>query len=162
MASLRVPLGILAAGALALPLAACASPTSGSATSETVVSVVVRAESDAGGRALELDREDDGAWEVHVLTSGSVHEVRVSPDGARVLSREDGDAADADDRAALDTAATTMADAVRIAVAARGGASVDEVDLDRAGGAEVWRVAFADGSETAVSLADGSVESPSR
>jgi len=157
MASLRVPLGALAAVALPLPLAACAPAASGPASSETVVAAVVRAESDAGGRAVDLDRDDDGTWEIHVAVDGRVSEVRVSADGGGVLSRDDDEPLDDDDRAALEAASTTMADAVRIAVSDHGGAGVREVAIDRVGGTEVWSVSFDDGEETTVSLTDGSV-----
>jgi uncharacterized membrane protein YkoI len=157
MASLRLPLALLAATPLALGLTSCASPPASSGASETVVSAVVRAESDAGGRAFDLDRDDDGTWEVHVAANGRDTDLRISADGGQVLSRGDADALDAEDRAALEKAGTTMADAVRTAVAAHGVGGVEEVDIERAGGVPVWQVAFDDGAQIAISLSDGSV-----
>jgi len=160
MTSLRTPVCVLAAGALALGLSACTPPSATSTTgdSETVASAVVLAESDAGGRAFELDREDDGTWEVHVAANDRGIEVRVSAEGDRVQSRTDEDALDADDREALTAAVTTMADAVRIAVASHGGAGVEEVSIERSGDQTAWQVGFDGGDEVAVSLADGSVD----
>jgi len=159
MASLRLPLAILATAPLALALAGCASPSTSAGTSETVVSAVVRAESDAGGRAFDLDRDEDGTWEVRVTANGRDAGLRISADGGQVLSRGEADTPDVEDRAALESAGTTMADAVRTAVAAHGGGSVEEVEIDRAGGAPVWQVSFDDGADVAISLADGSVVS---
>jgi len=157
MTSLRLPSAILTAAPLVLGLTSCASPTTGSGTSETVVSAVVRAESDAGGRAFDLDREDDGTWQVHVAANGLAMDLRISADGGQVLSRGDADTLDAEDRATLESAGTTMADAVRTAVAAHGGGSVEEVGIERAGGDSVWRVSFDAGADVSLSLADGSV-----
>lgn len=157
MESLRLPFTILAALPFALGLTSCASPASSPGSSETVVSAVVRAESDAGGRAFELDREDDGTWEVHVVANGRGVDLRISADGGQVLSRREADAPDADDRTALETAHTTMADAVRTAVAAHGGGGAEEVEIDRTGGEPVWKVSFDAGADITISLADGSV-----
>jgi len=157
MASLRLPFAILAAAPLALGLTSCTSPAPSSGTSETVVSAVVRAESDAGGRAFDLDREDDGTWEIHVVANGRAVDLRISADGEQVLSRGDADALDAADRAAIESAGTTMADAVRTAVAAHGGGSVEEVGIEQAGDGPVWQVSFDAGADVAISLADGSV-----
>ncbi|BAJ73800.1 predicted membrane protein [Microbacterium testaceum StLB037] len=157
MASLRLPLAVLASAPLALGLTSCASPTTSPGTSETVVSAVVRAESDAGGRAVDLDRDDDGTWEVRVAANGGDTDLRISADGGEVLSRDAADALDAADRTALENAGTTMADAVRTAVAAHGGGSVEEVEIESASGAPVWQVSFDDGVDVAISLSDGSV-----
>ncbi|MDF2994044.1 MAG: putative rane protein [Microbacterium sp.] len=157
MASLRLPFAILAAAPLALGLTSCTSPATSSGSSETVVSAVVRAESDAGGRAFDLDREDDGTWEVQVVTNGRAADLRISADGGEVLSRMDADTVDTEDRDALENAGTTMADAVRTAVAAHRGGSIDEVEIDRTSGEPVWKVSFDAGADITISLADGSV-----
>ncbi|MDF2044640.1 MULTISPECIES: hypothetical protein [Microbacterium] len=157
MTSLRLPFAILTAAPLALALTGCAPSTTGAGTSETVVAAVVRAESDSGGRAVDLEREDDGSWEVRVAMSGRAEDLRISADGGQVLSRGEADTLDAEDRAALERAGTTMADAVRTAVAAHGDGSVEEVGIERAEGGSVWRVSFDTGADVTISLADGSV-----
>ncbi|KTR93407.1 hypothetical protein NS220_12540 [Microbacterium testaceum] len=162
MASLRLPFAILTAAPVALGLTSCASPATSSGTSETVVSAVVRAESDAGGRAFELEREGDGTWEIRVVANGRAVDLRISPDGGQVLSRGDAESLDAGDRTALESAATTMADAVRTAVAAHGDSGVEEVEIEHASGRAVWQVSFDAGSDISISLADGSVVAPSK
>ncbi len=161
MASPRVPLTVAVAGIVITSLCACApaSPPPGGdapATAETAVTAVVLAEADAGGRAVDLERADDGSWEVHVATTDRGREVRVTADGNGVLSGRDDDV-DADDRAALSSAVTTMADAIRTAASAHGTGGVEEVSIDRVGGADAWAVSFVDGTEVAVALADGRV-----
>lgn len=162
MAPTRTPAAaVVLLTAAVLALSACApSPTGDSAASATdreAVRAVTTAESDAGGRAFELDT-DDGRWHVHVAVGDREVEVEVSADGSRVTASDDSDDLDADDRGALDAATTTLADAVRIAAAqATGVARIEEVQLERENGVATWQVDFDGGTSVNVSGADGSI-----
>lgn len=160
MASIRTPAAaVLLAAALAL--AGCTSAPAGdasaSATDREAVRAVTTAESSAGGRAFELESEDD-EWQVHVAVGDREVEVRVSTDGGQVLASDDSDGLDVDDRTALDAATTTLADAVRIAASQNpGGARIEEAQLESANGVAVWQVDLEGGANVSVSGADGSV-----
>lgn len=178
MAPTRIPGIALLIVAGALTLSACApasggdpvpaasgAPGSGAsgATSvdddgRTAVTAITTAESSAGGRAFELERGDDDTWEVHVAVGEREVEVRVASEGTSVQSSRDDDDIDAEERAALDAAVTTLADAVRIAATQNpGGERLDEVQLDDDGGAWVWKVEMRDGATVRISASDGAV-----
>lgn len=160
MASLRSLAAGLSTLALSLALAGCGS-SPGAASSagvgyETVISAVVLAESEAVGRAFELEIEA-GTAQVHVAAAGRDVEVAVDLGGPTVTGRRDDGDLDADDRATMDAAPTTLADAVRVAAAAHDGdGSVDEVSLEN-GEDAAWKVAFTDDADVAVSVADGTL-----
>ncbi|MCC4248514.1 MULTISPECIES: hypothetical protein [Microbacterium] len=160
MASLRALTGGLSTLGLSLALTACV-PSVGAGGSddrayETVIAAVIRAESDAGGRAFDVEIED-GTAQVHVAVDGRDTEVDVELAGPTVTERHDDGDLDADDRTALDAASTTLADGIRIAAAAHGGGGdVSEVDLAR-GDDAAWRVEFTDGTTIAVAVSDGTV-----
>ena len=161
MASLRVLAAGLSALGLALTLASCApSPGSGPPGDEgyeSTIAAVVLAESDAGGRAFALETEG-GTSRIRVAVGDRDVEVEVEPAGPTVAGRHEGGDLDADDRAALSAASTPLADAIRIAAAAYdGNRSVDEVALDRDGGAAAWTIEFVDGGEVAVAATDGAI-----
>lgn len=123
----------------------------------TAVTAINTAEASAGGRAFELERED-GTWQIRVAVGDREVEVRVASDGTTVRSSNDDDGIDADERAALDAAVTTLADAVRIATTQNpGGERLDEVQIDEEDGTWTWQVELADGSTLRISAADGSV-----
>jgi len=154
MASVRLlALAVCGVGA-AFVLSGCAPAAStADSTYETAIASVVTAESTAGGRAVEVDREQ-GAWKVRVAVDERTVEVRVAPDGMSPQSSRDDDRLGPDDRAALDAAITTLADALRIAAARlRDDASVDEAGIDDG----AWKVEFDGGGEVVVSTSDGSV-----
>lgn len=161
MASHRVPTAGLSALGLALALTACAPATGRDGTGEvgyeTVIAAVVLAESDAGGRAYEVDI-DDGTARVHVASGDRAVEVDVDLAGPTVTDRRDAGEVETEDRKALATASTTLADGVRVAAAAHDGdGSVAEVGLG-SGEAATWTVEFTDGGEVAVAVSDGAVE----
>ncbi len=142
MAPTRVPGICSLAVVTVLSLSACApsSAEAGGVDSDgrTAVTAITTAEARAGGRAFELERGDDDTWEVHVAVGDREVEVVVSAQGTDVQSSRDDDGIDAEERAALDAAVTTLADAVRIAATGNpGGERLDEVRLDEDGG--VWR-----------------------
>lgn len=159
MASHRVFAAGLPPLALTLALSACAPSTgaSGDVGYETVIAAVVLAESDAGGRAFQVEVED-GTAQVTVAGGDGVVEVDVRLSGPTVTDRREEGDLDADDRAALDSASTALADGIRVAVAAHGGgASVSEVDLEP-GDDAAWTVAFTDGGDVTVAVADGAIQ----
>lgn len=148
-------------GAPADPAPGASASSAGSAGSDddgrTVVTAVNTAEASAGGRAFELEREDDG-WQVHVAVGDRDVEVLVASDGTTVRSSNDDDGIDGDERAALDAAVTTLADAVRIAATRNaGGERLDEVQLEDEGGTWIWQVDLSGGGTVRVSAADGSI-----
>ncbi len=145
------------AGVLALGGCAAGPDTTDAATDREAVRAITLAESQSGGRAFELESDDD-EWEVHVATDDGETEVRVSADGGEVRSSSDGDALDPDEQARLDAAVTTLADAVRIAAGRTpGGARIEKVELDDEGGTTVWEVETGGGSTVRVSASDGAV-----
>lgn len=158
MAPSRIPAAALLLAAVALVATACGSDTSRSAAANDreAVRAITTAESTTGGRAFQLEA-DDGAWEVHVASGDREVEVRVSADGGSVRSSSDGGALDAEDRAALDAASTTLADAVRIAAAQGTGGAVEDAELERDDATARWSVDLAGGVTVRVSAADGSV-----
>ncbi|MBB3156982.1 putative membrane protein YkoI [Microbacterium proteolyticum] len=178
MAPTRIPGIALLIVAGALSLSACApasggdlvpgtsgAPGSGASGAtgvdddgRTAVTAITTAEASAGGRAFELERGDDDTWEVHVAVGEREVEVRVASEGTSVQSSQDDDAVDADERAALDAAVTTLADAVRIATAQNpGGERLDEVQLDEDDGTWIWKVEVRDGTTVRIAAADGAV-----
>lgn len=163
MASTRTPALALVAVVSALTLSACtpaptASGGSAADAGRTAVTAVTVAEAEAGGRAFALDRDDDGSWEVHVAVGEREVDVRVAADGTSVQSTRDDDGIDADERAALDAAVTTLADAVRIATTQHAGDEIlDEVQLDDDDGSWAWKVEMESGTTVRLSAADGTV-----
>lgn len=93
------------------------------------LSAIETAEAETGGTAYEIDDQDeDGTWEVEVRVDDRSVEVTVSEDGTAVVSTEDDDL-DEDDRAALDAATITLADAIQMGVAEVGGV-LDDAELE--------------------------------
>lgn len=170
MSSTRIPGIALLAVVGALILSACTPGPGGSASGgaapsaaggddgRTAVAAINTAEATAGGRAFELERGDDDTWDVHVAVGDREVEVRVAPDGTGVQSSRDDDGIDADERAALDAAVTTLADAVRIATAQNPGRErLDDVQLDREDDTWTWEVEMQSGTTVRISAADGAV-----
>lgn len=162
MASLRIPvLGLLAAG-LTVALSSCApsASTPGDDDSanrgyEQAIAVVLLAESNAGGRAFGLEFDDDTA-RVEVAVDDREVEVEVDTAGPSIRDQRDDDDLDADDREALESASTSLADALRIAAAAhREGAGIEEAGLDRRDDGAVWTIEFTDDTEVDVAVDDG-------
>ncbi|WP_150952925.1 PepSY domain-containing protein [Microbacterium testaceum] len=148
---------LLTAGALLLSACSASTPAGGSAANDReAVRAITAAESSAGGRAFQLE-SDDGVWEVHVASGDREVEVRVSADGGEVTATSDSGALDGADRAALDAAVTTLADAVRIAAAQGEGGAIDEAELRREGSTTTWDVELIGGAVVRVSAADGSI-----
>lgn len=95
----------------------------------TALTAIGTAEAEAGGTAYEIDDQDaDGTWEVDVRVEDRSVEVTVSADGSRVERTEEDDLDD-DDRAALDAATITLAEAIELAVSEAGGV-LDDAELE--------------------------------
>ncbi|MBT9606724.1 hypothetical protein [Microbacterium sp.] len=162
MASPRVPAAVLTTLGIAITVTACAPASTGAGARDEVVyqaaiAAVVQAESDAGGRAFELEI-DSGTAQVHVAVGDRDIEVDVDLAGPTVTERRDDGSLDGEDRAALDAAGTTLADGIRIAAAVRSASGgVTEAGVDRDADAPAWTVEFADGAEVSVAVSDGSV-----
>lgn len=110
----------------------------------SAVAAIAAAEQEAGGTAFELSSED-GGWEVDVAVGDRYVEVRIGADGT-VQGTDDEDDLDGGDRAGLDAASITLADAVQTA-AAEGEGRLDGADLDDDGGTHAWEVQFENGNE---------------
>lgn len=125
----------------------------------SAVAAIAAAEAEVGGTAFEIESEG-GGWEVDVAIDDSRYvEVKVDRDGT-VVGVDDEDDLDGTDREGLATASITLGDAIEIAFAEVGGI-LDDVELDREGGALVWEVNLDDGPriehEVYVDVATGDV-----
>ena len=116
MASPRALIAALAPAGLALSLTACA-PAGGTGATvdvgyEKVIAAVVLAESDAGGRAFDVEIEDATA-QVHVAAGDRAVEVDVDLAGPTVTDRRDEGEVESEDRSAvsLATAVELLTDA---------------------------------------------------
>ncbi|MEE6287835.1 PepSY domain-containing protein [Georgenia sp. MJ173] len=119
-----------------------------------VAAAISLAESDAGGTAFEIDREDDGRWEISVAVDRDEIDVIVSADGTEVLdSRADG-SADDDEVAALDAATVGLAEAIATALTEVPG-RFDDASLDEEHGDFAWEVSIdrTDGDDVDVYVA---------
>lgn len=128
------------------------------ATTEDVYAAIGLAESEAGGTAFEVDREDDGTegWEVSVAVGDEEVDVDVDLAGTEVLGTDRDDDLDDDERAALAAATITLADAIRTALAEVDGV-LDDVELDEEDGTGVWEVSVGDDTEVYIDVATGDV-----
>jgi uncharacterized membrane protein YkoI len=118
------------------------------------------AETETGGIAYEIDdQDDDGTWEVDVRVQDRSVEVTVSADGLNALGTEDDDL-DGDDRAGLDAAGISLADAIEIAIAEVDG-QLDDAELSEDDGRHYWEVSMdtvdRDDVEVKVDVTDGTV-----
>ena len=123
-----------------------AAPSPGDDLTAVALTAVATAEAETDGTAYEIDdQDDDGTWEVDVRVDDRSVEVTVAADGTAVESTEDDDLDD-DDRAALDAATITLAEAVELAVAEVGGV-LDDAELEEEDGSFFWEVTL-DGTES--------------
>lgn len=106
------------------------------------------AEAEAGGTAFEIDRDDLGAggWEVSVAVGDDEVDVDIDREGTEVLGTDTDDDLDAEERAALDTATVTLADAIQTALDEVGGGLLDDVELDEERDTVAWEVTIDDGA----------------
>lgn len=128
---------------------------------EPAIAAIERAEQETGGVAFEIDNEDqDRAWEIDIADGTRHITVIVSGDGEMIVSTsDDAEEVDAADRAALDAATTTLAQALEAAADEIGeGNAFDGASLeDDEGDSQAWKVTFEDATEVFVSITDGSI-----
>lgn len=97
------------------------------------------AEKEIGGKAIEIDFDDEKTWELTVLKGSEEHEVEINAEGTEVLKKEkDDDQADKEDVDALKKAKTSLKDALKKAIDEQAG-TIDEADLDT-DGQPTWSV----------------------
>lgn len=109
---------------------------------------------------VQVDRDDDTAYEIEAHEAGAIREFNVTAEGS---VREDDDPDDDDDhvRRARD-ATVTAEEAAEAALEGRDGQTVDEMELDEEDGTLVWKVELdhqdgEDGDELHVDAATGEV-----
>ena len=97
------------------------------------------AEKEIGGKAIEIDFDDEKTWELTVLKGSEEHEVEINAEGTEVLKKEkDDDEAEREDVDALKKAKTSLKDALKKAIDEQAG-TIDEADLDT-DGEPTWSV----------------------
>lgn len=125
--------------------AGSASGLTGAELTSAALAAIDTAEGETGGVAYQIDdQDDDGTWEVDVRVDDRSVEVRVAADGGSVEATEDDDLDD-DDRAALDAATITLAEAIEAAIGEAGG-HLDDAELDEENGTHAWEVSL-DGTD---------------
>lgn len=103
-----------------------------------VTAAIDAAESETGGTAYEVDdQDDDGSWEIDVAKDGASIEVEVSSQGK--VTEQEQDDLDDEDRTALRSAKTTIAEAIEKALAEVDG-TVDDAELEEEDGTWYWQV----------------------
>lgn len=121
--------------------------TSLDAITQQALDAIALAESHAGGTAYELDDEDDeSAWKIDVAVDGRSVEVEVNWAGTEVLSTENDDELDADDREDLTQVSYSMSNAI-VTAAAEVSGHVVSVDLSSDDGVIAWEVEFENGND---------------
>lgn len=149
--------------AAAIGLSGCGAKEATVADSTESVSQAVAAiklaETQANGRAFELDSEDLSRWEINVASNEREIEVRANRAGTEVTRTRDDGPIDATDRDQLADATVPMVDAVSTAGESAQG-TVSSAELTTHQNALVWSVEFDSGSkdtEVFVDAATGKV-----
>lgn len=128
--------------ASATPAESGSPSPSASDTTEIALKAIATAEGAAGGKAYAIDDvDDDGTWEVNVMVNEKSVEYDVSGDGAKVVSQDEADDMDDDERTALTTAKVPLAEAIETA-AAEGAAPLDDAELDDESGNWAWEISL--------------------
>lgn len=83
-------------------------------------------------KAIGIEHEDDGTWQVDVLAGNKKVEVKVSADGSSVEKKDDEDDADSDDKNAASQVRQTLKEAIASATRHTPG-TVDEAELSSDG-----------------------------
>ena len=110
------------------------------ARNAAALAAIATAEKTAGGKAYEIDDEDnDQAWEVDVMVGDKSVEVKVSADGTTAQGQKDDGNADDDDKTRLGRSKTTLTQGIEAALKEVPGA-LDDVDLDDDNNVDVWKV----------------------
>ena len=119
------------------------------------------AEKEIGGKAIEIDFDDEKTWELTVLKGSEEHEVEINAEGTEVLKKEkDDDQAEREDVDALKKAKTSLKDALKKAIDEQAG-TIDEADLDTDGeptwSVEIYPEGKTDSVDVYVSAINGSI-----
>lgn len=119
------------------------------------------AEKEIGGKAIEIDFDDEKTWELTVLKGSEEHEVEINAEGTEVLKKEkDDDQADKEDVDALKKAKISLKEALERALDEQAG-TIDEADLDTDGkptwSVEIYPEGETDSVDVYVSAIDGSI-----
>jgi uncharacterized membrane protein YkoI len=110
------------------------------------VAAIRLAESEANGRAFELDSEGLSRWEINVASNEREIEVQVNQSGTVVTHTRDDGPLDPEDQDQLTNATVSMADAVSTAGESASGA-VSSAELSTHMGTLAWSVEFESGTE---------------
>lgn len=88
------------------------------------------AEKEIGGKAIEIDFDDEKTWELTVLKGSEEHEVEINAEGTEVLKKEkDDDQADKEDVDALKKAKISLKEALERALDEQAG-TIDDAELE--------------------------------
>ena len=128
---------------------------------EAAQAAIDLAEKEIGGKAIEIDFDDEKTWELTVLKGSEEHEVEINAEGTEILKKEkDDDQADKEDVDALKKAKTSLKDALKKAIDEQAG-TIDEADLDTDGeptwSVEIYPEGKTDSVDVYVSAINGSI-----
>ncbi|KXZ57211.1 Peptidase propeptide and YPEB domain protein [Brevibacterium ravenspurgense] len=106
---------------------------------EAAQAAIDLAEKEIGGKAIEIDFDDEKTWELTVLKGSEEHEVEINAEGTEIVKKEkDDDEAEREDVDALKKAKTSLKDALKKAIDEQAG-TIDEADLE-SDGEPTWSV----------------------
>ena len=106
---------------------------------EAAQAAIDLAEKEIGGKAIEIDFDDEKTWDLTVLKGSDEHEVEINAEGTEIVKKEkDDDEADKKDVDALKKAKTSLKDALKKAIDEQAG-TIDEADL-ATDGEPTWSV----------------------
>lgn len=126
------------AGTPTTPAPATSAAAGQSARNAAALAAIATAETSVpDGTAFDIDLGHDG-WDVKVLVGNTVHEVRVSEDGAKVV-RTETERADVEDRTRARSVKVPIATAIEKALESQPGDLV-EAALTRRGTTVAWEV----------------------
>lgn len=128
---------------------------------EAAQAAIDLAEKEIGGKAIEIDFDDEKTWELTVLKGSEEHEVEINAEGTEIVKKEkDDDEAEREDVDALKKAKTSLKDALKKAIDEQAG-TIDEADLESDGeptwSVEIYPEGKTDSVDVYVSAIDGSI-----
>ncbi|WP_019174335.1 PepSY domain-containing protein [Brevibacterium ravenspurgense] len=128
---------------------------------EAAQAAIDLAEKEIGGKAIEIDFDDEKTWELTVLKGSEKHEVEINAEGTEIVKKEkDDDQAEREDVDALKKAKTSLKDALKKAIDEQAG-TIDEADLDTDGeptwSVEIYPEGKTDSVDVYVSAINGSI-----
>lgn len=128
---------------------------------EAAQAAIDLAEKEIGGKAIEIDFDDEKTWELTVFKGSEEHEVEINAEGTEIVKKEkDDDQADKKDVDALKKAKTSLKDALKKAIDEQAG-TIDEADLDTDGeptwSVEIYPEGKTDSVEVYISAMNGKI-----